>query len=224
MAKTKGQGMTAQAYDLLRSDILTGVLAPDEKINISDTVARSGLSLGAVREALSRLTSEGLVVAETNKGFRVAGITLEELEDLTETRLLIECACLENAIRNGDLRWESGIVSAQFELSRLSLLVGNTDKVNTRWSDAHGRFHAALTAGCDSPWLLKIREMLYTQAERYRIATAPYDRAARDLAAEHKELADAALARDAARATAAMRDHLTRTKRILIDADVVGKA
>lgn len=213
--------MTAQAYELLRGDILTGAMAPDAKINISDTVARSGLSLGAVREALSRLTSEGLVVAETNKGFRVAGITLDELEDLTRTRLMIECACLENSIEHGDLQWESGIVSAEFELSRLSLLLDNTDKVNTRWSEAHARFHAALTAGCNSPWLLKIREMLYTQAERYRIATAPFDRAARDLQAEHKELADAALARDSARATAAMRDHLTRTRQILIEADAV---
>ncbi|MCB1395917.1 MAG: FCD domain-containing protein [Rhodobacter sp.] len=212
--------MTLQAYELLRSEILTGVMPADAKINISETVARSGLSLGSVREALSRLTSEGLVVAETNKGFRVAPITLEDLEDLTRTRVLIECACLSSAIENGDLQWESGIVSTQFELSRLSLLLDTSDTVNARWTEVHARFHAALVAGCNSPWLLKIREMLYTQAERYRVATAPYDRMKRDLDAEHKELADAALARDIPRATAAMRDHLTRTKQILIEAKV----
>jgi len=212
--------MTLQAYDLLRGEILTGVMPADAKITISETVGRSGLSLGSVREALSRLTSEGLVVAETNKGFRVAPITLDELEDLTRTRVLIECTCLSSAIENGDLQWESGIVSTQFELSRLSLLQGTSETVNARWTEVHGRFHAALVAGCNSPWLLKIREMLYTQAERYRVATAPYDRVKRDLDAEHKELADAALARDIPRATAAMRDHLTRTKQILIEAKV----
>lgn len=221
MAKTSGKSMTEQAYVMLRSEILTGTLGADAKINIAETVARTRLSLGAVREALSRLTSEGLVTAETNKGFRVASITLEELQDLTRTRVMIECACLENAITNGDLKWESGIVSAAFELLRTPLLDGSPPQVNPTWTQLHGRFHSALVAGCDSPWLLRIRDMLYVQAERYRIATTPYDRAKRNLEAEHQELADATIARDIPRAIAAMRDHLTRTKLILIEADVV---
>lgn len=220
MAKTNGPSMTQLAYEQLRSDILNGVLAADTKINIAETCARAKLSLGAVREALSKLTSEGLVTAETNKGFRVAPITLEELEDLTRTRVMIECACLENAIANGDLRWESGIVSANFELLRTPMLTGSPAIVNPEWTALHARFHAALVAGCDSRWLLRLREILYAQAERYRIATMPYDRAARNLDDEHKELADAAIARDAPRATAAMREHLLKTKRILIDAKV----
>lgn len=212
--------MTLLAYQQLRGEILNGVLEADSKINIAETVARTKLSLGAVREALSRLTSEGLVTAETNKGFRVTPITLDELEDLTHTRVMIECACLENAIKHGDLRWESGIVSSLFELSRTPLLYGTPLAVNQEWTDLHARFHAALVAGCDSKWLLRLREILYVQAERYRIATMPYDRAARNLEAEHQELADAALARDTARATAAMRSHLLKTKRILIEADI----
>ncbi|MCB1390133.1 MAG: FCD domain-containing protein [Rhodobacteraceae bacterium] len=221
MAKAKGQSMTMQAYDLLRTEILTGVLLADTKINIAETVARSRLSLGAVREALSRLTSEGLVTAETNKGFRVATITIDELEDLTRTRVMIECECLASAITHGDLQWESGVVSAAFELSRTPLLdPSNPSIANPAWAGIHSRFHAALAAGCDSPWLLRIRDMLYAQAERYRIATLPYDRSKRDLDAEHAELAAAALARDIPRATAAMRDHLTRTKRILVDSNL----
>ncbi|GAB4271022.1 MAG: FCD domain-containing protein [Pararhodobacter sp.] len=221
MAKTKGLSMSRQAYDLLRAEILSGRFRPEAKINIAETVARTKLSLGAVREALSRLSSEGLVTAETNKGFSVAPITLEELEDLTATRVMIECACLENAIANGDLHWESGIVSSIFELQRTPMLIGTPAHVNPRWTELHARFHQALVAGCDSPWLLRIREMLYVQAERYRIATMAFDRSKRNLEAEHQELADACIARDPARATQAMREHLTRTKRILIEADVV---
>jgi DNA-binding GntR family transcriptional regulator len=213
--------MSRQAYDLLRRDILNGALPADSKINIAETVARTKLSLGAVREALSRLSSEGLVSSETNKGFRVASITLEELEDLTQARVLIECICLENAIEHGDLKWESGVVSAVFELLRTPMLTGEPQQVNPRWTELHSQFHQALVAGCDSPWLLRIREMLYVQAERYRIATMAYDRTKRNLDAEHQELADAVIARDAGRATRAMRDHLTRTKRILIEAEVV---
>lgn len=221
MAESKRQSMTQQAYELLRSEILSGTLSAGQKINIAETVGRSRLSLGAVREALSRLTSEGLVSAETNKGFRVAEITLAELEDLTRTRVMIECACLESAITHGDLQWESGIVSATFELLRTVMFNDESSRVNPAWSERHHRYHAALVAGCDSPWMLRLREMLYVQAERYRIATVPLDRIKRNLEAEHRELADATLARDVGRATAAMRDHLTRTKMILIEGQLV---
>ena len=110
--------LTAQAYQRLRGDILACRLRPGEKLKISDICATLGFSLGAVREALSRLTSEGLVEAERNKGFRVTPITQSELVDLTRTRILIECECLTNAIARGDLRWEAAIVSTLFELSR----------------------------------------------------------------------------------------------------------
>lgn len=221
MAKASGPSMTQLAYDQLRNEILTGALPAETKINIAETVARTGLSLGAVREALSRLSSEGLVTSETNKGFRVAPITLEEMEDLTRTRVMIECACLENAILNGDVQWEGQVLSACHELIRTPMMVENTQSVNPTWTEAHARFHAALVAGCDSPWLLKLRAMLYVQAERYRIATMPYDRASRNLAEEHQALAAAAVARQGEHASALMRDHLLKTRRILVEAGIV---
>jgi GntR family carbon starvation induced transcriptional regulator len=221
VAKASGPSMTQLAYDQLRNEILTGVLPAEAKINIAETVARTDLSLGAVREALSRLTSEGLVTSETNKGFKVAPITLEEMEDLTRTRVMIECACLENAIENGDVQWEGQVLSACHELIRTPMMAEDSKLVNPTWTDAHARFHAALVAGCDSPWLLKLRAMLYVQAERYRIATMPYDSTSRNLVAEHQALAAAAIARDSKLATKLMRDHLLKTRRILVEAGIV---
>lgn len=219
MPKAKGQTMTAQAYDRIRSDILGGVLKPDEKIKISDLVASLGFSLGAVREALSRLASDGLVVAETNKGFRVAPITEEDLADLTETRVLIETECLKKAIEKGDLKWETGIVSTLFELSRIPIYdEGPVQRLNPDWVETHTRFHEALVAACDSPWLMRIRESLFAQSERYRSATASISRQARDLEKEHKAIADAAIARDTEAAVEALRYHLTNTRRILLEA------
>ncbi|AML52164.1 GntR family transcriptional regulator [Falsihalocynthiibacter arcticus] len=217
----KTQNLTAQAYEKVRSDILACRLRPGEKIKISDLVSALGFSLGAVREALSRLTSEGLVVAEPNKGYRVASITQSELEDLTKTRILIECRCLENAIENGDLKWETGIVSTQFELSRISLQdPDDPDRVNEDWAAAHNRFHTALVSACNSPWLLRIRETLFAQSERYRSVSVPLDSRKRDVTAEHKAIADAAIGRDKTAASIAMREHLELTTRILIDAVV----
>lgn len=221
-AKTKTQNLTAQAYEKLRSDILACRLRPGQKITISDQVSALGFSLGAVRESLSRLTSEGLVVAEPNKGYRVASITQSELEDLTRTRVLIECQCLENAIRNGDLKWETGIVSTEFELSRITVQ-DPTDpaRVSAAWSESHRRFHEALVAACDSPWLLKLRVLLFAQSERYRSVSVPLDTHKRDVLAEHNAIAQATIARDTKAAVQAMRDHLQQTTRILVEANVM---
>lgn len=222
MAQPKSGSLTAEAYTLLRAEILACRLPPAQKLIISDLCANFGFSLGAIREALSRLTSEGLVEAEPRKGFRVAPITEEELLDITNVRATIESLCLESAIKNGDLKWESNIVSTEFELSKLQLQ-DPTDpaRVSEDWAETHKRFHEALVAACDSPWLLRLRGVLFVQSERYRRVSVPLDRVGRDLTAEHKEIAMATIARDAAKATAALRAHLQKTTRILIKADVV---
>lgn len=218
MPKAKGQTMTVQAYEQIRSDILSGRLKPGQKIKISDLVAALGFSLGAVREALSRLSSEGLAITETNKGFRVAPITEADLIDLTRTRILIETECLKNAIEHGDLKWETGIISTLFEISRIPVYdPEKTGALNPDWVDAHQRFHQALVAACDSPWLLRIRDSLFAQSERYRSATASINRLKRDLNREHKAIADAAIARDAEAAVEAMRAHLSQTRSLLLE-------
>jgi GntR family carbon starvation induced transcriptional regulator len=109
-----------------------------------------------------------------------------------------------------------------FELSRTSLQdPDDPARVSEVWADAHRRFHEALVAACDSPWLLRLREILFVQSERYRRVSVPLSRAGRDLHGEHKAIADATIARDSAKACAALRDHLQKTTRILIASDVV---
>jgi DNA-binding GntR family transcriptional regulator len=76
-------------------------------------------------------------------------------------------------------------------------------------------------SACDSPWLLRLRDTLYVQSERYRQISVPLSRRARDLNAEHQAIADAALSRDAELAKARMTEHVRETTRILIDARVV---
>lgn len=223
MPKPESGSLTAEAYAQIKAEILACRLAPGQKLVIADLCQDFGFSLGAIREALSRLTSEGLVAAEPRKGFRVAPITEAELQDITSVRATIESLCLRDAIAKGDLKWEAGIVGTLFELNRLPLEdSADPARVSERWAETHRRFHEALVAGCDSPWLLKLREILYVQSERYRRVSVPLGpREGRDLRAEHQEIADATLARDAERACQAIREHLAKTTRIIIASDVV---
>jgi GntR family transcriptional regulator, carbon starvation induced regulator len=206
-----------QAYEHLLAEILDGRLAPGAKITISEVAVRLGFSPGSIREALSRLAAEKWATAAAQKGYSVAPISMEELTDLTGTRIVIEQLCLRAAIAHGDVEWETSAVAAYHRLHRIPVYVGDAaPRVNPAWVGAHMTFHEALAAGCNSPWMLSIRAMLYAQSERYRQLSAALDREDRDVDAEHKAILDACIARQADRACELIDSHLTRTMKILL--------
>jgi len=214
----KKLSLTEQAYRRLRENLLTCRLVPGEKINIKDVSDSLGFSLGAVREALSRLTSEGFVTLDDGRGFRATPISINDLVDLVAVRSDIEGQCLRRAILRGGLDWESAIVSAAHRLSKTPTRdPADPARLNEDYAEAHGAFHHALVAACDSPWLLQMRDWLYAQSERYRYLTVPLSNSERDLVHEHADIVAATLERDADRAVVLLGDHLMATARLLID-------
>jgi DNA-binding GntR family transcriptional regulator len=212
-----------QAYEALLAEILDCRLAPGAKITISEVAVRLGFSPGAVREALSRLAAEKWAVATAQKGYSVTPVSVEELKDLTRTRIVIEQFCLRSAIAYGDVEWETSIVAAYHRLHRIPMLVADAaSRLSPGWVAAHTTFHAALAVGCDSTWMLTLRAMLYAQSERYRHLSFALARENRDVDAEHKAILEACLAREPDRACDLMEDHLTRTSGILLTSPLLG--
>jgi len=206
--------LTVFAYQKLRRDVLTGSLAPSEKLKIHELAGQLGVSPGVVREALSRLASERLVIATPQRGFRVAPISAEDVHDLTEARIDIEMACLRRSVAQGDLAWEAGIVAATHRLSRTP---HDPNVPGEEWARAHAAFHESLVAACDSRWLLAMREQLYYQAERYRTINIRISGPARDLQGEHENIANAVLQKDFDRAGALMIEHLRLTETLTME-------
>ncbi|MEI8145966.1 MAG: FCD domain-containing protein [Alphaproteobacteria bacterium] len=209
--------LTEGVYERLRADLLACRLAPGMKLKIADLAAETSVSIGLVREALSRLAAEGLVAMEAQKGFRVPSIAVDDLKALTEARIEIEAVCLKLAIARGDIAWEADIIAA---FHRLSHVPERAPDDETRLSDdyaaAHTRFHAALVAACDNAWLLKTRETLFAQSERYRRLSVPMQNPIRDVDKEHRAIMTAVLARRVDEAIEATRAHLTATMTILL--------
>ena len=206
-----------RVFGALRADILGCRLMPGSKLRINDIAETSQVSLGAVREALSRLGAEGLVIAESQKGYHVAPLSAEEFHDLTDARVEIERIALARSIRNGDIEWESRLVAAWHRLSKTTVhLEGNPRLYSDDWSAAHRAFHQALVDACGCAKILQIRAQLYEQAERYRRYSGVVSKQKRDVAAEHRNLFEVTIARDAAAATEAIRAHLWLTADIII--------
>ena len=208
---------TQDVYEHLRAKLLNGRSEPAARLKINELCRSLGVSLSAVREALSRLTSEGLVIAEPQRGFRVAPVSATELTDLTNVRVHIECLCFERAIALGDLEWEAMLLAAFHRLSGVPERdPASPERMSDAWSAAHTAFHAALVSACDSPWLLRLRETLYIQSERYRRLSISFVGISRDLNREHREIMAAALARDVKLARTLMAQHLQLTTESLL--------
>lgn len=213
---------TQTAYEELRASVLACRLRPGQKILIADLCKAHDVSLGAVREALSRLTSEGLVIATPQRGFRVAPVSETDLTQLTDARIEIEQLCLRRSIAAGDLAWESRLVATFHELSNTPERVAtDVRRLNDAWVATHARFHQALVDGCDNLWMLRLRSILYVQSERYRRLSVPLAQQDRDIDQEHQAILDAALARDVETACALLDRHLRTTTLILLQSGEV---
>lgn len=217
MQAPKEPTQTDIAYERLRADILSCRLRPGTRLRINEIAREFEVSLGAVREALSRLAAENIAVATAQKGYTVAGVSAADLIDLTQTRIEIEGSCLRRSIAAGEIEWETSLVAALHRLQRLpEREPTDQSRLSDDWSRAHYVFHEALVAACPSAWMLRLRAMLYAQSERYRRLSVPLRRTERDVVAEHKGIFDAALARNADLAVERMAQHLSLTTEILL--------
>ena len=215
--------LTQSAYAGLRADLLACRILPGKKLKIQDLCDRFSVSLGAIREALSRLTSEGLVTAEPQRGFRAAPISAADLADLTMVRVEIDTLCLKRAIARGDVDWEARLIAAAHSLARTPEREPEDQaRTNEEWAAAHASFHFALIDGCGSPWLIQLHTQLYAQSERYRRLSVPFAGRRRNVNKEHNAIVKAALARDTETAVSLLAAHFERTAQILLDAHVHG--
>ena len=205
-----------RSYTQLRDDIVSGHLGPDEKLRVEHLKDRYGVGAGTLREAITRLASDALVVTEGQRGFRVAPIAVADLRDLTRLRIHIEIDALRLSLRHGDADWRARLQSAYAELSRLEqpLQAGHAES----WEAMNTRFHEALLSGHDSPWTLRLLRTLARQGERYRRYAINLPQSRRDVHAEHREIFSSAMAGNELRAALALEAHIQATADLVTQA------
>lgn len=209
--------LTTQAYDALRRDILSGRLEPGSPLRINALATQRNVSLSVVREALVRLSEQGLVTSAPNQGFRVVPLSVDDLTDLTGLRVELESMALRRSIQHGTLQWEAEIVSSHHMLASTEMFEPGSHVVHEEWAIAHEHFHEALLAACGSPRLLGVIGNLNAASNIYRQwAVEPGLEGGRDVAMEHRHLMTLTTARRTHEAVAALRAHLELTAAILL--------
>jgi DNA-binding GntR family transcriptional regulator len=218
---TGSRTLIERAYAQLRDDIIEGRLAPGEKLRVEHLKARYQVGAGTLREAITRLVSDALVVAEGQRGFRVSPIALEDLEDLTRLRLHIEIDALRQSIRRGDASWRARLQQVFDELSAFEQPIRAEHRA--RWELLNARFHETLTSAHVSPWTVKVLRLLSRHGERYRRYAIGLADSGRDVHAEHREIFEFAMAGMEARAALALEAHIRATPDLLVRANREGR-
>lgn len=218
--KKQSAGGETRAGDVLqrmRRDIVNCDLKPGEKLRFESLRERYEVSFSTLREALSRLSAENLVVAEGQRGFVVAPVSIADLNDLTDARVLIEREALAKAIRKGDDLWEGDILSAFHRMEKLQQRIGGEYYLSDEWSVVHGEFHYSLVAACGSPVLLEMRAKLFERAHRYRRMSSQFRTKWREKDVEHKMIVDAVMERNVDTALKLIELHIRETSANVIE-------
>jgi DNA-binding GntR family transcriptional regulator len=198
----------------MRADILELRLPPGMKLLFETLRDKYDVGLSPLRESLSRLVVEGLVIGEDRRGFRVAPISEEDFYDLTALRREIEILAITRSLERGDDMWEAEVVRA---FHHMSLTNAKQPNYMSEWAARHQAFHEALVSACGSPRLLQLRRQLFDHFMRYqRIAPRHVWRSAiHDT--DHKKFLDAAIARDTGKCATLIRSHI-KVLDVIVDA------
>jgi GntR family carbon starvation induced transcriptional regulator len=156
-------------YQCIHEDIISLRLLPDQRLHIAQLANQYEVGPGPIREALSRLISTQLVITLSQRGFRVAPLSRDDLRDVYQTRSNVEAMALMLSIERGDDRWEAEIISSHHLLIKYETEhpLNHPDDYK-EWEKRHRAFNLALINACGLTHLLRIQEQLYNLTERYR--------------------------------------------------------
>ncbi len=189
------QSVGAATYQRMRQDIIACRLRPGDKLRLEGLRERYDAGVSTLREILSRLASESLVVAEGQKGFAVAPVTLQDLREIADLRLLLESHALALSLAAGDLEWEGRVVAAHHKLAATEKkLLAGQERQTVNWVRYDFAFHNALISACGSQVLLDLHAATFDRFLRYHMWAASFRGAG--VVDDHQVLFEMAIARD----------------------------
>ncbi|MDO9499779.1 GntR family transcriptional regulator [Falsiroseomonas sp.] len=206
-AAETAEAASERAWRLIRADILRGALAPGRKLRLEGLRDSYGVAVGTLRESLSRLIAERLVVAEGQRGFEVSPFSSKELRELAQLRLLLEGHALEHAFRAGNVEWEGRVVAAHHKLSQIQerLRAGDVAALDL-WRRLDCEFHQSLISACGSRTLMATHATVFDRYLRYQNLALGFRGAI--AVEEHSALCNSAVRRDTAAAREILAAHI----------------
>lgn len=195
------------AYHRLKELIVTCELAPGEVIQQSAVAERIGVSTTPLREAMRRLSGEGLIVLAAHKNTRVAEVSADEARHLLEVRRALEPLAAQLAAQR---RTDEDIALIRKNLQRLEPVYRSIEAL-----EAHREFHRSIYAASKNPVLFDELERLWARSDRYRVIALDKkdisSERTEQIVLEHQQVVDAIVDGDGESARAVMQLHVGRS-------------
>lgn len=200
-------------YENLRERLISAQFEHGAKLRAEVLREEFGCSASTVREALFRLSSEGLVAFREQRGFRVPKRSGEKLIELTHLRILLEGEGTALSIRHGGVSWEAKLTATHYQLSHIEKRISSQEDPSPLvrlWFAAEREFHQTLIAACGSETLKAMHASIYAQfRQQLMVADRSFTFISQNIE-HHAEILAAALKGDEDLTRQKIHDHLAR--------------
>ncbi len=206
-----------QTYQTLRTSILSGELAPDERLVETQLAKQLEVSRTPIREALRQLQREGLVTMDTSGGLRVISVSVADAVHLYDCRMALEQAAVREACLHASDRTledlQQSIAQAERAVQRAASTLNTFEMLNLDY-----QFHRQIAESTGNPWLTDLLDRVFDKMMLLRVQTTRHNPKVLDICSEHRQICAAIASREPDTAIAAIETHLNASKTRVVQA------
>jgi DNA-binding GntR family transcriptional regulator len=218
MAADQELTLAEQAYISVHKDILTGELAPGDVVSERELAARYEMSKTPIREAVTQICREGLLQRLPGRGYMVSPITIKEIQDLFDLRLILEVAAVEKVIDKA-----SPVLFSKLKaMAEISYVLDDPES-HILFLEANRKFHLALAEGCGNMRIVRIMETLLNEMDRLFHLGLRLRDSSEEMTREHCELVAALENGDIETARKSTIEQIQTSKQRVLEAIMTGE-
>lgn len=195
------------AYEVLKEKIIKGELKDDQQITESEISSRFNISKTPVREALNALKSEGYVYSIPHKGYIIKSLSVKDLQQLFQTRAILEAGAIELAIKSA--------TNAEIEeISKIAKLTPTEENRDYRHycTEINFQFHLQIVKLSHNSTLEKMMTHVLNQLLRALYKDLHDETDVKEMYEAHIQICEALFERDAAQARLLIYQHIDKAK------------
>ena len=211
----RNQSLQEQAYQALKTAILSGELAPGQRLVEVQLAKQLQVSRTPIREAMQLLQHENLISSDANDTLRVATISVTDAAQLYDCRIALEQLSVTEACQN----------ATKSQLKELEKMVEEAEKLvmskrsqltSFRTLDLDYRFHRLLAKSSGNPWLVSLLDRVFDKMQLLRIQTTKNNLEVLEICTEHRQIYEPVRDRNSGVAAKAVKEHLIASKERVI--------
>ncbi|HHP7229412.1 MAG TPA: GntR family transcriptional regulator [Xenococcaceae cyanobacterium] len=208
---SRAKSLQEQTYLALRASILSGEIAPGERLIETQLAKKLQVSRTPVREAIKQLQRETLAIADKNGGIRVATISVKDAQQLYDCRIALEELAVREVCQQA--------TAAQIQeigdwVSKAETLLATdfTAANNAQMLEIDYQFHLAIAETSGNKWLVYLLDQVFDKMKLLRVQTTQYNPRVLEIRTEHRQVYEAIAKKDSETAVRLIRQHLLASK------------